>query len=99
METHVLEARLLNHVGKAIADFGLIKGGDRIMVGISGGKDSYTLLHLLRRLAAKSPEKFDLVAVQPRPGPPWLSRRRCWRTTSRARASSTRCSSRTPTPS
>jgi tRNA 2-thiocytidine biosynthesis protein TtcA len=58
-----LERLLLRSVGRAIADFGLIEPGDRILVAVSGGKDSYTLLTLLSALARKAPIAFDLVAV------------------------------------
>ena len=49
-ELNKLEKSLLKHVGKAVHDFSLIEPNDRIMVAISGGKDSYTMLHLLRLL-------------------------------------------------
>jgi tRNA 2-thiocytidine biosynthesis protein TtcA len=54
--------RLLHQVGRAIEEFALIEEGDRILVGVSGGKDSFTLLYLLQRLRERAPVRFDLVA-------------------------------------
>ncbi len=69
-ELALLEKRILRRAGRAIADFGMISEGDRVLVALSGGKDSWTLLHCLEQLRRRAPISFELGAVTVHPGFP-----------------------------
>ena len=62
-EFNKLQKRLRRNVGRAIEEYNMIEAGDRVMVCLSGGKDSYTLLDILLNLRDHAPLDFELIAV------------------------------------
>jgi tRNA 2-thiocytidine biosynthesis protein TtcA len=70
-----IEHRLLTNVARASADFGLLEPNDRVLVAVSGGKDSHALLYLLREIAKKTPFRFSLFALNVDQGHPGFPKR------------------------
>jgi tRNA 2-thiocytidine biosynthesis protein TtcA len=70
-----LERKLLAEIGRASADFALLEPGDRVLVAVSGGKDSHAMLYLLRELQKKAPFPFSLIAVNVDQGHPGFPER------------------------